>query len=68
MRFLFPYLFYLFSRAQRRDWEGIKDRNMVSHDLLRRILRLHGHGQVVVAYRPYSVPFERLVGHFAIII
>ena len=68
MRFLFPYLFYLFSRAQRRDWEGIKNRDLVSHDLLRRILRLHGHGQVIITYRPHSVPFEGLAGYFTIIV
>ena len=68
MRFLFPYLFYLFSRAQRRDWEGIKDRYMVSHGLFWRILRLHSHGQVIVAYRPNPVLTEGLVGYFAIIV
>ena len=38
---------------------------MVSHDLFWRILRLHRHGQVVVTYRPHSVPAERLAGYFA---
>jgi len=68
MRFLFPYVFYLFSRAQRRNWEGIKDRNMVSHDLLRRILRLHSHGQIVVIDWPNPVLTQGLVGYFAVTI
>ena len=41
---------------------------MVPHDLLRRILRLHGHGQVVVAHWPDSVFVEGLAGDFAMII
>ena len=39
---------------------------MVPDDLLRRILWLHGHGQVIVAYRPHSVPFEGLAGYFTV--
>ena len=40
---------------------------MVSDDLFWRILWLHGHGQVIVAYRPHSVPAEGLAGYFAVI-
>ena len=68
MRYLRAYLLYLFSRAQRRNWEDVKDRDMVSHDLLRRILRLHGHGQVIVTYRPHSVLTQGLVEYFTIIV
>ena len=68
MRYLGAHLLYLFSRAQRRDWEDVKNRDMVSHDLLRRILRLHSHGQVVITYRPHSVFTEGLVEYFTIIV
>ena len=68
MRYLCAHLLYLFSRAQRRNWEDVKDRDMVSHDLLRRILRLHSHGQIIITYRPHPVPFERLAGYFALTI
>ena len=41
---------------------------MVSDDLLRGVLWLYGHGQIVAAYRPDTVLAQGLAGYFAVII